>query len=460
MICCSPRVPWLFATLAVLWFWVPPGGSQEKSVRPGINKPFENPNVKTFIGTFETESREIYAERKRIVEACSIRPGMAVADIGAGTGLFTRLFAKEVMPDGTVYAVDIAPKFIQHIETTCKEAGIKNVVGVVCTADSVKLPASSIDLAFICDTYHHFEFPHKTMTSLHQALRPRGKVVLVDFERIEGKSRPWVLNHVRAGQEVVTKEITSNGFKQIDEKRFLKENYVVIFEKLDEPKESKTMLIEPEQLHQMLTHTDVRVLDTRTSAEYAAGHVSGATHVDVKTWQQLSSREGGLHDTQAWAEKVGQLGIRAASEVVVYGSKLPDTARVWWTLKYLGLQRVSLLDGGWSLWIKEHRPTELSTTAIIVPAKFEPKFQPDRLEEIDTLKKTLHSSDLALLDTRSIDEYTGKEVRGKRGGHIPGAKLLEWKELVADDGRFKSGQELRDLFRERGIRPDQTAVTC
>src|SRR5262245_16571787 len=78
--------------------------AQEKSVRPGINKPFENPDVPEFIGKFETESREIFAQRKEIVAACELKPGMRVADIGAGTGLFTHLFAKEVGPKGKVYA--------------------------------------------------------------------------------------------------------------------------------------------------------------------------------------------------------------------------------------------------------------------------------------------------------------------------------------------------------------------
>src|SRR5262245_55094208 len=80
--------------------------AQEKSVRPGINKPFENPDVKEYVGKFEVESRDIFLERKAIVAACKLKPGMSVADVGAGTGLFTRLFAGEVGPDGKVYAVD------------------------------------------------------------------------------------------------------------------------------------------------------------------------------------------------------------------------------------------------------------------------------------------------------------------------------------------------------------------
>jgi predicted methyltransferase len=205
--------------------------AQERSVRPGINDPFKDPDVKKYIGTFEAESREIFAQRKRIVEACKLKPGMAVADIGAGTGLFTRLFATAVGAKGKVYAVDIAPKFLAHIKKTCKEGGIGNVETVRCSDTSCELPAGCIDLAFICDTYHHFEFPARTMASIHKALRPGGQVVLVDFHRIPGKSREWVLGHVRAGQDVVIKEVVSAGFKLVEEEKGLglKENYFLRF---------------------------------------------------------------------------------------------------------------------------------------------------------------------------------------------------------------------------------------
>jgi FkbM family methyltransferase len=209
--------------------------AQEKSVKPGINKPFEDPDVKEYVGKFETESREIYAKRKDILEKCKVKPGMDVADVGAGTGLFTRLFAEAVGPKGKVYAVDIAPKFVEHIEKTCKEAGLKNVTGVVCKPASAELPEGSVDLVFVCDTYHHFEFPYKTLASLHKALRPGGQLVLIDFHRVEGKSSDWVMGHVRAGQEVFTKEIVEAGFKQAGEEKFLKENYFVRFERVKAP---------------------------------------------------------------------------------------------------------------------------------------------------------------------------------------------------------------------------------
>ena len=219
--------------LFVLFLAAAPLAAQEKSVRPGINKQFENPNVAEFVTRFEHEGRDAFDHRQQIIEACRIRPGMTVADIGTGTGLFARILSPLVGPQGRVYAVDISEKFVKHVEATAKQNGLTNVVGVVCQPDSVNLPPDSIDLAFICDTYHHFEFPHKTMRSLHRALRPGGQVILIDFHRIEGKSSDWVLNHVRAGQEVFSREIVDSGFRQVEERKdLLKDSYFVRFEKL------------------------------------------------------------------------------------------------------------------------------------------------------------------------------------------------------------------------------------
>ena len=194
-------------------------------MKPGINDSFKAPNPQEFLGRFDVESREVFAQRQKIVAACTIQPGQTVADIGAGTGLFTRLFAESVGPEGRVIAVDIAQKFLDHIQTTTRAAGQRNVETVLCTPDSTELPAASVDLAFICDAYHHFEFPLKTMTSLQRALKPGGRVILIDFRREEGKSSDWVMGHVRAGQEVFEAEMLKSGLQtQREASDVLKEN--------------------------------------------------------------------------------------------------------------------------------------------------------------------------------------------------------------------------------------------
>ena len=225
--------PKLFFVLVILL--IAPVFAQEKSVNPGINRSFENPSVPEFIERFEREGRDAFDHRKEIVAALTLKPGMAVADVGAGTGLFTRMFSPLVGDSGKVYAVDISDKFVAHIEKIAAEQKVKNIIGVVCTPNDVRLPPLSVDLVFICDTYHHFEFPLATMRSIHKALKPQGQVVLIDFHRIKGVSSEWAMGHVRAGQEVFVQEIVDAGFKQVEEKKdMLKESYFVRFEKATE----------------------------------------------------------------------------------------------------------------------------------------------------------------------------------------------------------------------------------
>ncbi len=210
------------------------GLAQEASVKPGINEKFLDPklNVAEWTKKFETESREIFHQREKIVAAAGLKPGMAMADIGAGTGLFTLHFAQAVGGSGKVYAVELAKNFIAHIKARAANAHASNVQTILCTEKSVELPEASIDLAFICDVYHHFEYPQATLATLHRALKPGGVLVLIDFKRIPGQTSDFIMKHVRAGQDVFEAEVTAAGFEKTDEvKDLLKENYLVRFKR-------------------------------------------------------------------------------------------------------------------------------------------------------------------------------------------------------------------------------------
>lgn len=205
--------------------------AQEESLNPGINDNFKDPDIQTNLERFETESREVYNHRNEIVAALSLEEGMEVADIGAGTGFFSRMMARKVGPTGKVYAVEIAAAFLKHINERAEKEAIENIELVLCDQKSTNLPPESIDLAFACDTYHHFEFPYRTLKSIHRALRPDGVLVIVDFERIEGVSREWILGHVRCGKGTVTDEIEDSGFDLVEEVPMLQENYILRFKK-------------------------------------------------------------------------------------------------------------------------------------------------------------------------------------------------------------------------------------
>lgn len=206
-----------------------------QSVKPGINDSFLDPNldVNSFIERFEVESREIYANRDAVMKALDLSAGMSVADVGAGTGFYSIAMANVVGPKGQVYAVDIAPKFVEHIRDLSRNVGRNNVSPVLCDGDSVRLAPASIDLAFSSDVYHHFEFPQLTLASIHRALKPDGRWIVIDFERIEGVSREWTMGHVRAGKETVIAEVEQAGFELVGEKKIdgFEENYYLEFRK-------------------------------------------------------------------------------------------------------------------------------------------------------------------------------------------------------------------------------------
>lgn len=203
--------------------------AQERSVAPGINRHYENADFSRWQRSFESPGREVYDRRLDILAATGVRPGMTVADIGAGTGLFTWLFAGEVGPSGKVYAEDISREFADVIRELAREKRLGNLEVILGTERDAGLPEGSVDLAFLSDTYHHFEYPEAMLASIRGALKPGGKLVVIDFEKIPGESSAWVLGHVRAPKEVVVSEIEAAGFSLLEDRKFLRENYFLKF---------------------------------------------------------------------------------------------------------------------------------------------------------------------------------------------------------------------------------------
>lgn len=205
--------------------------AQEQSVRPGINESYRNSDFSAWVERFEHEGREIYDKRMQIVEAVGLQTGMRIADVGAGTGLFSKLFSPVVGSSGKVYAEDIAKDFIQNITRLAKESGLTNVVTVLGTDRDTKLPANTMDRVFVCDTYHHFEYPQTMLASIRQSMKPGAQLIVIDFLKEPGLSSDWVMNHVRANKTTVIKEIEAAGFQLAREETFLRTNYFLVFSK-------------------------------------------------------------------------------------------------------------------------------------------------------------------------------------------------------------------------------------
>ena len=207
---------------------VPPA-AEETSVKPGINDHYFEPESNArYVRLLEAETREIVQRREEIVDALNLREGMEVADIGAGTGVLTTVMAERVGDRGTVYAVDIVPSFLERIRRRVDEAGLGNVVVVHGEERATGLPPASLDLALMCDTYHHIEYPKSYLRSVLESLRGGGAFVVIDMKRKEGAS-PVLLNHVRADKQTVVDEIEEAGFALEKEIDLLRHNYYLWF---------------------------------------------------------------------------------------------------------------------------------------------------------------------------------------------------------------------------------------
>lgn len=205
--------------------------AEEQSVRPGVNRYYQDPDFATWVERFEREGREVFDHREAIVKALDIKPGMWVADVGAGTGLFSKAFSQVVGNNGKVYAIDISAGFIKNILQISKELKLNNLVPILNTPKTIGLRKDVVDMVFTCDTYHHFEYPNTMLQSIRRSLKKEGQLVVIDYRKQPGISSDWVMNHVRANKQTVIREVEANGFKLQREHNLLTENYFLVFVK-------------------------------------------------------------------------------------------------------------------------------------------------------------------------------------------------------------------------------------
>lgn len=205
----------------------------EKNVNPEINRHYQAAEFEDWVGVFERPGREVYDKRHAVVQALNLKPGMDIADIGAGTGFYSLLFAEKVGAAGNIFAVDVAEDFVLNINLRAAEKKLKNIHGVLSKQKDTLLAPASIDMAFVCDTYHHFEYPKTMLSSIYRALRPGGQLIIIDYKKQSGISSSWVMSHVRTDRKAVIKEVEQAGFKFDSEVDILMTNYFLRFIKID-----------------------------------------------------------------------------------------------------------------------------------------------------------------------------------------------------------------------------------
>ncbi len=131
----------------------------------------------------ERAERENEERPRAAIRLLSLKPGMAVADVGAGSGYYTELLARTVGPSGKVYATDIQPGMIALLRQRIARAKLTNVEPVLSTESDTRLPAASLDLILLVDVYHEFSNPQEMLRQLRAALKPGGRLVLLEFRK-------------------------------------------------------------------------------------------------------------------------------------------------------------------------------------------------------------------------------------------------------------------------------------
>jgi len=219
-------------TVSVLIATALPWAAPSQTITPTareLNKSFDA-DASQWTERFEHEGRAIYDKRYEVLDAMHLKPGMNAADIGAGSGLFSRLMAQRVAPGGTIFAVDISKNMIDHIAKVAVEEKITNLKPILGDPHSPRLAPNSVDLVCIIDSYHHFEFPQDMLSEIRKALRPDGSLVLIDFKRVDGVSAEYVLKMVRAGEGTFTDEFQNAGFELVERRDdMFPDNYLLRF---------------------------------------------------------------------------------------------------------------------------------------------------------------------------------------------------------------------------------------
>ena len=223
------------------------------------------------------------------------------------------------------------------------------------------------------------------------------------------------------------------------------------------------LLIETEELAKILNQPDVRVLDAVDAASYQRAHIAGAVNLFYLDLTRLDERKKtGFPLSQAEAEKIfGEAGIHAGTQVIVYdGGEGTSASGVWFVLDFFGHKNVKVLNGGFRKWLKEGRPV---TQDAATPEKkrFAAKPQPEKVVTREWVQKNLRNKDVVIVDTRSFNEFIGKDLRpgASRGGHVPGATHLEWTKFSDKVNTFKTADQIEKALNQRGITKDTKVVT-
>lgn len=186
------------------------------------------------------ESREREEEPAKLMKALRLKPGMTVCDMGCGNGFYSLKMAKVIQPKGKVLAVDIQPQMLSLLKQRASDAGVENVQPILGGLADPKLPAGSCDLILLVDVYHEFSHPVHMLAAMRKALKPAGRIVLVEF-RTEDRDVPIYPLHKMSKAQVM-KEIPANGYKLVEQYDAMPWQHVMFFQRDDGPDDAIEMI--------------------------------------------------------------------------------------------------------------------------------------------------------------------------------------------------------------------------
>jgi thiosulfate/3-mercaptopyruvate sulfurtransferase len=219
------------------------------------------------------------------------------------------------------------------------------------------------------------------------------------------------------------------------------------------------LLWSPEELRKRLGEPDLVLLDARPGEDFSNGHVPGAASLDVFGISLVDTRPGPL-EAFLWIVEhlIAAKGVSADSRVVVYDRISGErAARLFWFHELMGHERVHVLDGGYGAWRNAGFPT---TQDAVVPQRgsFTARLVRERLATADDILERLGNADTVVVDARSREEHEAALVRSARGGRIPGAVHLEWKNNLDEAGRFRDPVQLEEQYRALGVTPESEVI--
>lgn len=184
------------------------------------------PNVMEYLHRLDDPERDQYQKPAQVIDALGLTPGMHVADLGAGSGYFTRRFVEAVGETGKVYVIDVEPEALKYVEHRLVQMHRPfKAEFILARPDNPKIPVESVDLIFICNTYHHLENRTEYFRNLKSSLRPGGRIAIVDFYHDDRSGELGFPKRHLVAKEKVLEELRKAGYRLVKEHTFLPKQY-------------------------------------------------------------------------------------------------------------------------------------------------------------------------------------------------------------------------------------------